>query len=88
MTHWNIKLFGKVQGVFFRKSIQDKAFSMDIKGFVKNESNGSVYIEAEADKEKLEEFLNWLKTDSHTAKVKLAEVKEWDMKYFSGFKIE
>ena len=55
MMHWNIKLFGKVQGVFFRKFIQKKAFELNVKGFVRNDQDGSVYIEAEAEKEKLEE---------------------------------
>jgi acylphosphatase len=59
MNHLSIKVSGKVQGVFFRASTKDMADEIGIKGFVRNESDGSVYIEAEADDERLNEFIAW-----------------------------
>ena len=47
MKKINIKITGKVQGVFFRASTKAVADQMGIKGLVKNEKDGSVYIEAE-----------------------------------------
>ena len=59
MQHLNIKIFGRVQGVLFRASAKKKAEELQIIGFARNEPNGSVYIEAEGEKENLEKFLNW-----------------------------
>jgi acylphosphatase len=56
MKHWNIKVTGKVQGVFFRASTKAVADQLGVKGFVKNLSDGSVYIEAEGDEFALEYF--------------------------------
>ena len=42
MMHVNVKIFGEVQGVFFRDSAQLKAREIGITGFVKNEPDGAV----------------------------------------------
>jgi len=61
MTHFNIKIFGEVQGVFFRHSARLKAREIGITGFVKNEPDGAVYMEAEGDEKTLGQFLEWRK---------------------------
>jgi acylphosphatase len=47
--HFNIRISGRVQGVFFRASTKAKAEELGISGFVQNEPDGSVYIEAEGE---------------------------------------
>jgi len=42
-----IKVFGYVQGVFFRYTTRKVAKILGLTGFVKNMADGSVYIEAE-----------------------------------------
>mgnify|MGYP006301477767 CR=1 FL=1 len=64
-----ITIQGRVQGVGFRYSTVHKAQELGIKGFVKNRSDGSVYIEAEGDPQKLNEFLNWCWQGPSTARV-------------------
>jgi len=54
-----IRVFGKVQGVGFRYYTQKKALELDITGFVQNRPDGSVYIEAEGEEEKLDAFILW-----------------------------
>lgn len=44
-----IRITGKVQGVFFRKWTQQKALELGIKGWVKNEPDGSVLTEIEGE---------------------------------------
>ena len=56
-----LNIYGKVQGVGFRYSALQKAHELGITGFVKNRSDGSVYIEAEAEPEILEQFIIWCK---------------------------
>jgi len=77
--HLVIKIHGLVQGVFFRHSARQKAKELKIAGFAKNEDYGSVYIEAEGEKEKLGQFLDWCRQGPSSVQVKKVE---------SGFKTE
>lgn len=86
--HFNIKIFGKVQGVFFRYSAKDSADALNIKGFVKNESDGSVYIEAEGEGEHMDTFIDWCKQGPEEAKVQKVDIKEDEIKGFKDFSIK
>lgn len=57
LTH--IQVFGKVQGVYFRQSTRIKAIELGIKGFVRNEEDGSVYIEALCEADQLAALISW-----------------------------
>ncbi len=54
-----MKIHGKVQGVGFRFEAMRKAKELRLAGFARNERDGTVYIEAQGDKENLEKFLHW-----------------------------
>lgn len=58
---YKIHITGHVQGVGFRWSAVNEARNRDIKGFVKNLSNGNVYIEAEGSIKQLNTFVEWCK---------------------------
>jgi acylphosphatase len=58
---YKIHVTGYVQGVGFRWRTLREAVSRDIKGFVRNMSDGSVYIEAEGSKRQLKDFVEWCK---------------------------
>lgn len=58
--HYNITVKGRVQGVWFRKHTLDKALELRLTGFVKNNLNGDVYVEAEGDIQKLKLLIDWL----------------------------
>ena len=47
IIHQNIRISGRVQGVGFRYNAREAAFHYGIKGFIRNQPNGDVYIEAE-----------------------------------------
>lgn len=85
--HLNIKVSGKVQGVWFRKSTQDKALELGINGFVRNEADGSVYIEAEGSEDGLNIFLEWCKQGPPLARVDKLDVSENRLENFFDFKI-
>jgi len=59
MMHLDIKIYGKVQGVFFRDGAQKKAKEFELTGYVKNEDDGTVHIEAEGEEGNLKKFLAW-----------------------------
>ena len=56
-----INIYGKVQGVGFRYSALQKANEIGVRGFAKNRTDGSVYMEVEAEPELLEQFIYWCK---------------------------
>ena len=59
MKHYNITISGRVQGVGFRYSAMRMAQSCGIMGFVRNEPDGSVYIEVEGDDPAMGLFFKW-----------------------------
>lgn len=83
--HLNIKVTGRVQGVFFRASTQSEAQALGIKGFVRNEFDGSVYIEAEGIEEQLDKFVHWCRHGPSYAAVKDLKVMEGDMQHYTEF---
>ena len=87
VRHFNILVSGKVQGVFFRASAKDQAVLFGIKGFVRNESNGDVYIEAEAEENQLNDFLEWCGRGPGRARVDNLNVEEGPLKNFTHFEI-
>lgn len=64
-----IKVFGRVQGVFFRHSTRREAEELGLSGFVRNEPDGSVYLEAEGEEEQIQKFLGWCRKGPLLAKV-------------------
>ncbi len=83
----NIRVYGEVQGVFFRDSVRRKAEEWGIKGFVRNEADGSVYIEAEGRQEVLEKLVNWCWEGPELAEVAKVEIEEGDIKGFKDFRV-
>lgn len=69
MQTLQITVHGKVQGVFFRKSTELEARKLGLTGYVKNQANGTVYIEASGDPNALAEFLNWCHQGPRLARV-------------------
>ncbi|MFH1749918.1 MAG: acylphosphatase, partial [bacterium] len=69
MKHLNIKISGKVQGVFYRVATKNKARDLDLTGFVRNEPDDSVYIEVEGEEENLNQFIDFCKSGSDHAEV-------------------
>lgn len=88
VKHLNIKVFGLVQGVYFRRYSFEKAQELAINGFVRNEPDGSVYIEAEGEPELLKKFTNWCRVGSPGSRVEKVTINEAPLKNFRGFVIE
>ena len=81
-------VFGKVQGVFFRKHTKQKAIELNIDGFVKNQSDQSVLIHACGEKENLTKFIDWCKHGPSKAKVSHFELDEINLEStFTTFNI-
>lgn len=87
MKHINIIVTGKVQGVFFRASTKAVADQMGVKGLVKNQKDGSVYIEAEANATILEMFVDWCNEGPEKAKVENVTVEDGELKNYRNFEV-
>ncbi len=73
MSHMKIHVRGKVQDVGYRAHAKREADSLGLQGFVRNEPDGSVFIEVEGLQEKLHDFLRWCHSGSPEAKVESVE---------------
>lgn len=84
----NLNVYGKVQGVGFRYYTHKKANELGILGFVKNMPDGSVYIEAEGDPVKLEQFIGWCETGPSWARVVKLDRQNVPVMNFSEFTVK
>jgi len=87
MKHIDIRITGKVQGVSFRATTKAVADQMGVRGFVRNEKDGSVFIEAEGDDVLLEVFLEWCHEGSDRSKIEQVEVTPGTLKNYQNFEI-
>ncbi len=88
VKHIFIKITGKVQGVGFRYHTLQLANSLNISGFVKNEYDDSVYIEASGQTENIEQFVNWCYKGPKWAKVENVSVSENKTTHFGRFLVK
>jgi acylphosphatase len=85
--HLDITISGHVQGVFFRASTKAVADQLGVKGLVKNQPDGSVFIEAEADDMTLDMFLDWCKEGPEHANVISVQTHEGELKNYRNFDV-
>lgn len=84
----NLTIFGRVQGVGFRFYTQRKARELDVSGFVKNQTDGTVYIEAEGIEENLDRFILWCYEGPTWAHVSNVNRQDVPVCGFDGFSIK
>jgi len=80
-----LTIHGHVQGVGFRYFVMQKAVSYGISGFVKNQLNGNVYVEAEGLLEQLELFIRSCKQGPAHAWIEKVDVQYCPEQGFQGF---
>jgi len=69
---------GKVQGVFYRKYAVLRARELGVRGYVKNESDGSVSMVVVGEPNQVEEMIRWAWVGSPHAVVTSVDVIELD----------
>ena len=57
----DFKVFGKVQGVFFRKFTQQEAIKLKLVGWVMNTEEGTVVGQMQGPPDSIKKFKDWLK---------------------------
>jgi len=87
MNNYKITIFGRVQGILFRKFIQKTAIKNNIKGIVRNLKDGSVQIIINTTNENLNIFIKKIKK-YNLAIINNLQVEKINLeKEFTGFKI-
>lgn len=70
----DIKISGRVQGVYFRRFTLNKAKDLGVNGTVRNREDGRVEIVAQAEADILEPFIKWCHKGPITARVDKVEL--------------
>ncbi len=86
--HLTMRIFGKVQGVFFRVTTKEEAQRLGITGLIRNEPDGSVFIEAEGSPAKMKEFWNWCNRGPEGAVVESIINEEGKVEEYTEFAID
>ncbi|XP_076752336.1 acylphosphatase-1 [Xylocopa sonorina] len=88
----DFEVYGRVQGVFFRKYTQKRGNELGLKGWCMNTDKGTVVGRLEGEKEKVETMKNWLRyTGSPQSAIDKAEFrneKEISQPTLDGFEIK
>ncbi len=87
MKHLNITISGKVQRVSLRAATKAIADQLSVKGFIINQPDGTVYIEAEGDDFSLETFLEWCNEGTDRAEIEKVQVIEGEQKNYRNFEV-
>ena len=83
----SLLITGKVQGVGYRYSVKLKAESMAIRGYVRNQLDGSVFVTVQGENTAVENFVKWCFKGPSAALVRGVEKIPGTIEDFSEFKI-
>ena len=70
----SVRITGRVQGVGFRNFTRAQARRLGVTGWVRNERDGSVRLEAEGPREALDDLVEAVQEGPRTARVENVEV--------------
>ena len=87
VQHFNIFVYGRVQGVGFRYQARKAANSAGITGFVRNQADGSVYIEIEGAPLNCQAFIDWCRRGPDFGRVDHIDLSESEIKHYKDFSI-
>ena len=82
-----VAIYGSVQGIFFRSFIKEKADELNIKGYVRNKTDGSVEALFEGNNTEVEKIIEICKQGPEHAIIKNMDIKEEKFQGLKDFKI-
>jgi len=87
MINIQLRITGKVQGVYFRQSTLKMAEIIGLKGFVKNESDGSVFVEAEGENASVYKLIDYCHHGPEGAEVAHVSIIQGEIAGYNTFEI-
>ena len=82
-----IRVTGRVQGVWFRASTREEALRLGLKGFVRNDPDGTVYLEVSGSEKQIRDLLAWCHEGPRHARVDQVDIREIGHREFESFTI-
>jgi acylphosphatase len=79
---------GRVQGVGFRYFVKQNADALGVRGYVRNEDDGAVFVYAIANAETLDRMAAAVRTGPRFSEVRGVEEKEASLLKYNSFVIE
>jgi len=80
-------IYGKVQGVGFRNFIFLHAKKLNVKGYVKNNPDGTVEAVFEGDEDNINKMIELCKKGPKRARVDKIDIKDIEINNYQDFKI-
>lgn len=81
----HVRVTGRVQGVAFRAWAKEMAEDLDVRGWVRNNPDGSVEAHVEGDEGRVEDFIGQLRHGPALARVDDLDSKPAEAQNFAGF---
>jgi acylphosphatase len=82
-----VRVTGRVQGVFFRAWARDQATTHDVKGWIRNCSDGSVEGHLEGDEAAVRWLIDLIYDGPGGARVDRVEAQDTDVQGFTSFEV-
>ena len=79
---------GMVQGVSYRWTTQQEAERLRVRGWVRNEPDGSVRAHLEGEPEQVAELVAWMRHGPSGAQVESVDERQGELEGVSGFRAE
>jgi acylphosphatase len=87
ITHYEIKVTGRVQGVGFRYAARNQARELGLKGWVENRPDGSVHVAVQGDRASCNAFINWCRKGTGYSWVERVEYDERPLGAYDEFTV-
>jgi acylphosphatase len=82
-----VRVSGRVQGVFFRRSAAERARSRGVSGWVRNCADGSVEAWFEGDRDAVEAMIEWCRSGPRGASVERVGIEDAEPSGARGFDV-
>ena len=86
-VQYEIIVHGRVQGVGFRASARNQARSLNLKGWVENQRDGTVLLVVNGEEASCSQFIHWCSLGSGYSWVESLEIKSLSPGPLSSFSI-
>jgi len=82
---YEIRVFGRVQGVGFRYAARNQARALNLKGWVENLHDGSVRTAIQGDEIACGAYIQWCRNGTGYSWVERVEISEKELELFKAF---
>jgi acylphosphatase len=82
-----VRVFGRVQGVFFRQAAVNQARALGVEGWVHNARDGSVEAHIQGDPDAVQMMVQWMRQGPSHARVEDVAVEEVEPEDVFGFSV-